>query len=257
MNSTLILILIILILTLIVIGCIYYGIYQLKKKVRQFSRQAFGTDSLKEGFEQIEKEYEITPKSVSAMTSVCLPRIKRDFPDFSYDEMKAKANNVLTSYLLGLSTLSAAALTEGNSELKNKLQNEIQIWKSKDKAPHFDSIKIHRTEISNYTKRAGRCIITFQSSVQYHQYVTDHEGHVVSGNKDALFQSKYDTDLVYIQDRKLLEDAHLGNDSLGVNCPNCGAPITNLGAKYCEFCGTGVVEINIHAWQFDDVRECR
>lgn len=255
MNASLILILVILVLALIVIGSIWYGVYQLKKKVHEFSRQAFGTDTLKEGFEQVEKEYEVTPKSVSAMTSVCLPRIKKDFPEFSYDEMKAKANNVITSYLLGLASLDASKLTEGNSELKNKLENQIQIWKSKDKKPHYDSIKIHRTEISSYTKRAGRCIVTFQASVQYHQYVTDHEGHIVSGSEEKLFQSKYDADLVYIQDRSIVEDKHLGNDALGVNCPNCGAPITNLGAKFCEFCGTGIVEINIHAWQFDDVRE--
>lgn len=255
MNANLILILVILILALIVIGFICYGVYQVKKKIREFSRQAFGTDTLKEGFDQIEKEYEVTPKSVAAMTSVCLPRIKKDFPEFSYDEMKAKANNAITSYLLGLSTLNPSALKEGNSVLKTKLENEVEIWKSKDKHPHFDSIKIHRTEISNYAKRSGRCIVTFQSSVQYHKYVTDHEGHIVSGNKDALFQSKYEADLVYIQDARLVESAHLGNEALGVNCPNCGAPITNLGAKFCEFCGTGIVEINIHSWQFDDVRE--
>lgn len=255
MNSTLILILVILVLALVVIGLIWYGIYRMKKKVREFSRQAFGTDSLKEGFDQIEKEYEITPKSVSAMTSVCLPRIKKDFPDFSYDEMKGKADNVLTSFLLGLSALNAGTLTEGNTELKDKLENMIQIWKNKDETPHFDAIKIHRTEISSYTKKAGRCIITFQSSVQYHQYVTDRDGKIISGDKDALFQSKYDVDLVYIQDRSLVEDAHLGNETLGINCPNCGAPITNLGAKFCEYCGTGIVELNIHAWSFSDVRE--
>ena len=249
---------VILVLILVIIGLIYYGVYYLKKKAREFSRQVFGTDSLKEGFDAIESEYATTPKSVSAMTSLYLPRITKDFPDFSYDEMKTKAVNVLTSFLLGLATFDVGALTEGNSELKNKLENTINIWKTKSQKPHFDSIKVHRTELSNYTKKDGRCIITFQSSVQYYQYVTDDVTHqIVSGSKDVLYQSKYEIDLVYIQNRSLLADEHIANSALGVNCPNCGAPITNLGAKFCEYCGTGVVEVNIHAWDFDDVREIR
>lgn len=254
MKATLILIIVCLVLLLIVIGAIYYGVYKLKQKTRQFSRQVFGTDSLMEGFEQIEAEYAVTPKSVSAMTSLYLPKITRDFPEFSYDEMKEKAQNVLTSYLLAVNDFNPGRLTEGNSELKNKLEHTISILKNKDQREHFDSIKIHRTEISGYTKKSGRCIITMQTSVQYYHYITDSSGKVVSGSKDVLFQSKYDADLIYIQDRALVE-GNLG-DAEGLNCPNCGAPITNLGSKFCEYCGTGVVTYNIHVWSFSDVREC-
>jgi len=243
-----------LILLLVVIGAIYYGVYKLKQKTRQFSRQVFGTDSLMEGFEQIEAEYAVTPKSVSAMTSLYLPRITKDFPEFSYDEMKKKAQNVLTSYLLAIHDFNPGRLTEGNSELKNKLEHAISLLKNKDQREYFDNIKIHRTEISGYTKKSGRCIITMQTSVQYYHYITDNSGRVISGSKDVLFQSKYETDLIYIQDRALVE-GDLG-DAEGLNCPNCGAPITNLGSKFCEYCGTGVVTYNIHVWSFSDVREC-
>lgn len=254
MKATLILLIVMLVLLLIVIGAIYYGVYKLKQKTRQFSRQVFGTDSLMEGFEQIEAEYAVTPKSVSAMTSLYLPKITRDFPEFSYDEMKEKAQNVLTSFLLSVNDFNPGKLTEGNSELKNKLENTIAILKNKDQREHFDNIKIHRTEISGYTKKSGRCIITMQTSVQYYHYITDNSGKVISGSKDVLFQSKYETDLIYIQDRALVE-GNLG-DAEGLNCPNCGAPITNLGSKFCEYCGTGVVTYNIHVWSFSDVREC-
>ena len=254
MKAILILGIVCLVLLLIVIIAIYIGVYKLKQKTRQFSRQVFGTDSLMEGFEQIEAEYAVTPKSVSAMTSMYLPRITRDFPEFSYDEMKEKAQNVLTSFLLAVNDFNPGRLTEGNSELKNKLEHTIAILKNKDHREHFDSIKIHRTEISSYTKKSGRCIITMQTSVQYYHYITDRDGRVISGSKDVLFQSKYETDLIYIQDRALVE-GDLG-DAEGLNCPNCGAPITNLGSKFCEYCGTGVVTYNIHVWSFSDVREC-
>ncbi len=253
MKVTLILMIICLILVLCVIGAVYYAIYRLKQKTRQFSRQVFGTESLKEGFDQIEAEYAATPKSVSAMTSLFLPRITKDFPEFSYDEMKKKAQNVLTSYLLAIHEFNPGRLTEGNSELKNKLEHKIVLLKNKEQREYFDNIKIHRTEISGYTKKSGRCIITMQTSVQYYHYITDSHHNVISGSKDVLFQSRYETDLIYIQDRSLVEN-DLG-DADGLNCPNCGAPITNLGAKFCEYCGTGVVAYNIQVWSFSDVRE--
>ena len=61
---------IILVLILVIFGCIAYAVYRIKNAVRSFSQAAFGTDSLKEGFEQVEEEYSATPKSVSAMTSL-------------------------------------------------------------------------------------------------------------------------------------------------------------------------------------------
>ena len=35
---------------------------------------------------------------------------------------------------------------------------------------------------------------------------------------------------------------------VGTTCPNCGAPITNLGAAYCEYCGSAVTLLNLKVW---------
>ena len=100
MNMTLIMAAVVLVLLLCVIGAAAYGISRLKRGIRDFSRQVFGTDSLKEGFDRVEEEYQETPKSVSAMTGLYLPKIKKDFPQFQYDDMRVRAENVLTSYLM-------------------------------------------------------------------------------------------------------------------------------------------------------------
>lgn len=42
---------------------------------------------------------------------------------------------------------------------------------------------------------------------------------------------------------------------LGLNCPNCGAPISTLGHKHCEYCGSPVIEYNINVWTFSNVEE--
>jgi len=242
---------VVLVLILVIIVIISVAVLVIRKKVREFSRQVFHTDSLREGFQNVEEEYVRTPKSVSAMTSVCLPRITRDFPEFNYEEMKHRAENVLTSYLSAISSDNASLLREGSQELVNRLEDEIAFYKNKDQRMHYDSIALHRTEISSYVKRSGRCVVTFETSVQYYRYVTDSTGQIVSGTKDRLFQSKYQIELVYVQDVSLLKEG----SAIGVNCPNCGAPITNLGAKFCQYCGTGIIEVNYHSWTFDNVIE--
>ena len=70
-----------------------------------------------------------------------------------------------------------------------------------------------------------------------------------------MTQSKYQMELIYIQDRDLIKEQ--GDSALGITCPNCAAPISNLGAKHCVYCGSPVVEFNIHAWSFASVKELK
>ena len=119
---------------------------------------------------------------------------------------------------------------------------------------HFDQIRLHRTEICQYRKAEGRCIITFQTSLECYRYMTDLSQQMISGAKDMKYQTKFNTDLIYIQDRNMVEN-YL-EDALGINCPNCGAPLSSLGAKVCKYCDTPIIEINIHAWSFSNVEEC-
>lgn len=248
-------IIIILILILAIIIAIYCGVRYLQRKTREVSSALFGTPDITQAARQMKQEYSTTPKSVSAMTSLLLPKIVSDFPDFQYDEMKERAENVLTQYLRAVTEKNTAILTDGNTELKQQLDSHIQMLSVKDLREHFDQIKIHRTEICQYRKTAGRCIITFQSALECYHYITDSSSTIREGSKEYKYQTKYNTDLIYIQDRSLVEN-ELDN-ALGVNCPNCGAPLSSLGAKFCEYCGTPVIEINIHAWSFSNVEEIR
>jgi len=255
MNFAMIGVIVILIMTLTVFGCIFVAVRKAKRAVESFSREAFGTSDIMEGFRQAEQEYASTPKSVSAMTSLYLPKIKRDFPEFQYDEMKVRAENALTSYLLGVDKMSPGMLKEGNQELQDKLEMRIEMLRAEGHREHFGSIKLHRTEISDYKKRNGRCIITFQTALQYYHTLEDESGKMLDGRSDLLTQAKYNTDVIYIQDRELVEDER--DLSLGLNCPNCGAPISGTGSKVCEYCGTPIVELNIYAWTFSNITEVK
>ena len=243
---------VVLVLALAVMGTGYYAYRRIRRKLTDLSLMAFGTSNILKGLQKVDKESEITPKSVSAATSIYLPNIMRDFPDFHYDEMKRRAENVLTSFLRSVEEQNEAKLTEGTSELKSKLKLRIDMLKDAGRREYFQNIKIHRTEICNYRKTKGRCSVIFQTSVQYN-YWLEQDGKVTDGARDKLRQSKYNVEMIYIQDRDIVEN--LEDAGIAMNCPNCGAPLPKLGAKKCAYCDSPVMEFSIRTWNFSDVQE--
>ncbi len=166
MNGSLIAIIVILVLCLVLAGIIYYAYCRIREKLRDTSRMLFGTDSMIEGMKQREAEVEMTPKSVSSATNLYMPSIMRDFPEFHYDEMKSRAENVLTSYLQSITRQNPALLSEGTKELKEQLRLRLEMLQNQSQRESFENIHIHRTEIHQYRKQKGRQSIVLQSAVE-------------------------------------------------------------------------------------------
>ena len=76
-------VIVILLLILAVIGILFYVFIRIRRKVRYYSRMLFGTESLVDGVKSMEREEELTPKSVSSATGLYLPSILQDFPGVS------------------------------------------------------------------------------------------------------------------------------------------------------------------------------
>ena len=224
-----------------------------RNKIRNFSRQMFGTDSLVEGYKNQTHEYNETPLSLHAMTDIYLPQILRDFPEFEYEAYKNKAESLLRSYFTAVSTKKTSALTEECSlTLKNNVQGIIDGLNAKNETKFFDSVVLHDIQIARYVKDGATATIFFEISTGCYNYAEDENGNVGSGSKEEKKQAIYQIGLVYVQDIDKVGN-HL--EGLGINCPNCGAPIKNLGSKFCEYCGTSISEINIRAWRFNSVSE--
>ena len=242
-----------LVLGIILVAAIYIGVLYVRNKVREFSRLAFGTDSVIEGLKKNEMEYANTPKSVSGATKLYMPQIMKDFPEFHLEEMKERAENVLRSYLYSIDRESSRHLTEGTDELRAELDTEIAMRRSEDSREHFENIQIHKTEIFKYNKEKGRVSVIFQSAVGFVNYV-ERNGKVIKGKKDRLTQCRYNVEVSYIQDREYVVET--GMDGHSLTCPNCGAPITGLGDnRICKYCGTAVTEVfNINVWMFTGVK---
>ncbi|MEE1318808.1 MAG: zinc ribbon domain-containing protein [Ruminococcus sp.] len=231
---------------------IFIAVFRIVKKIRRVSRSLFGTDSIIEGISKQKTQMSETPRSLHAMTSVYLPLINKDFPSFDYELYKNKAKSLLRSYFTAIETKKSTALAEECSQaLKNNVQGIIEDLNSRNVKQFFNESVIHDVQISRYIKTGSTVTILFVLSVGQYAYIEDENGKVVFGDKNLKNQTVYEVSLVYVQDID-----KVGADSgLGINCPNCGAPIKNLGMKFCEYCGTGVVEVNERAWKFNSVNE--
>lgn len=208
----------------------------LKNKLESFSRNVFGTTDFLEGFKKQELELSNTPKSVSSLDSVEIPKIQKDFPNLDINKIKSMAQDTVLLYYKSLENQKVQKIEKGTDRLQNKIQGMVDQC-IKDHL-HYSNVKIHRTVIHSYKKEKGMCIIVVQSSLEYIL------------NKDKKVQDRVNTELIYIYDDSKLDEKY----GVSLNCKNCGAPIKELGNKYCPYCGTGVVEIPSKVWKIDDIK---
>ncbi len=202
-------------------------------------------------FKAIEEEFETTPKSVSGMTSLCIPRIKADFPEFDWAEFKQRSENMLKSAFRAISEQDLSLVVNASDQLKNQILLIIDANKDAGTKEIFRDVKIHQTEIRDYRKTNGSCVILLQSAVGYYHYITK-AGAVIKGSDSHLSQKRYEIELLYVQDTTKVAS---GEKALGSTCPQCGAPIKDLGSKTCSYCGCALTEINIRAWSINRYTE--
>ena len=104
------------------IGALFFVMF----KIRQISREFFGTSSLIEGLKRQEALEDDTPKSVSGMTRVELPRIEKDFPEFHWPEWKQRCENQLKGYLEALEHRDLSYLGKVSVSLKDQVRLKIE-----------------------------------------------------------------------------------------------------------------------------------
>ena len=226
------------ILTLLVVfvllGGIVFFIIFITKKVREFLMTYFNTPSLKQAIENSKIEDENTQKSISSMESIYLDRIKNDFPDLNINELKSKAEANIINVLDTIESKDIEKLSNKNEKVVAFTEQKINDLK--DNYIDIDNIKIHKTLLNKYDLGEGIATITFASSLEYFYKI----------------QTRYKTEFIYIVDASKL---HNNVKGLGLNCPNCGAPVKTLGHKHCEYCNTGIVEIVKKVWIINNIKE--
>lgn len=180
-------------------------------------------------------------------TAELLPLVTADIPSFSWEEVRTKAKNALRAKLIARTTENPSLLPEeASEELKRQLALEIADDRAGGVIPKYADIKVCEAEISDYANRGGVCNLTVQAKVRCRKW-DERDGRLVSGNRDR------ETETVFLCQILLLRDLSRAEDfGFNLNCPGCGGRITNVQAKYCEYCGR---PLSTSALRFGEIRE--
>ncbi len=228
---------------LIIFGVIalvgFVAYLKIKKKVREVSNTLFQTDSITQGIKDINKKMEMTPKSLNSLESLELPRIHKDFPDFSVDDLKSKNIDKVYEFYNSIQKEDLGKFE--NDEQINDLLHSI-IEKNKANNIKINEIHVHNQVIKRYEKSAQTATISFHVAFEYVESKEDDSRKV---------QERVITKWVY-----RLDSQNFSGDNITAtkNCPNCGATIQGgEGAVVCPFCNSGIKVDYTRAWHFTHI----
>lgn len=222
------------------------------KKLTKFgSDLGFGNISeiknlIKEGETAFHNEH----KHVSGMTKLLLPKIVKDFPNFSESELFNKAEVSLLSIFKSLEDKKVTN-TEELKLIKSNLKEIINDYKQNKITVSYDDIKFHEHAIKYYKKNPGVINITVSTSLEYY-YEKKDDKKVIVKKENHKKQTLYTLEFIYIYDPEKYDS---NQTLIGVHCPNCGAPVKSLGEKVCSYCSSGLEDINLKNWYISSYKE--
>lgn len=248
---------------IIVVGFISYKIWRFRRSIMGQALQILARSIVTGEGVTDEEEISATPKSLSSMDSLYIPRIEKDFPEFSWNEWRTRIQNAVVLRMEAIDERAPELLIEYPEimkEVETLITNDSEVSSgmvySEDKL-EYKNRYAYKTVVSGYVRGEGACTIHAQTSASYERKVkagtkANASNASDSGWKMRKFQTVFDTELVYVQDA----DKTKGK-MLGYNCPNCGAPVKSLGSKVCPYCGTGLESISLRVWTINKIYENR
>lgn len=203
-------------------------------KMRKFGFHGLSLSSIKDEIDDLNDN---EPKQISGMTSVYLPQIMEDFPDFNLSQIYLLTEKSIRSILNAIENKNIKILEDKDFNLINKkLKLQLEDLIKSDILYSYDDIVFHKHAIKGYSFKNGVATLEISSSLEYYykKIVDDKE---VSKSSKKKKQARYITKFVYIVDRDAYEkDINI----YGLNCPNCGAVVHSLKNKTCSYCKTGL-----------------
>lgn len=191
---------------------------------------------IKEATEEVEN----TPKSLTGVEGIHMPKIKADFPEFDLPLVKSYIKSFTLDYF--------AAMTAGEvvrSKFEKNCSHQLidmMIAQAQD-GKSYKQAKVHKVVVSDYRKSTYDVSVVFELAVEYR-----------FNNRSQLSQEKYEVWYTYF-----LEDgAHQELSSM--KCPHCGAPIESVDRSRCPYCD---YPLDVHeeaivinrTWKITDIKK--
>ena len=136
------------------------AVVKIRRRMRRFlnSAEVCLVRELVRSAQNGELQQEEQPKSLGGMTSIYLPQILRDFPEFNWEELRAEVEQSVKELLETKNVRSAGA------------------------------VRIHKTVISRYQKYNGTASILCETAAEYWSQAEN--GHVCGGRRRHVMCAK-------------------------------------------------------------------
>ena len=224
---------------IILITFLLFVYFYFRYKFRKIAKHYLGTTDIKKVLEKAELENENTPKSLGSMDSIYLENLKHDFKDININELKRLAESVILEIFNCLQTKDLSKLSTKNEKIIAYVKNKLNDFQDTD----ISNMKIHQTVLNKYEKEKGIATIYLATSFEYFKKE--------NGIKKKV-QKRIKTEYIYVIDSNQVKGFL---KALGLNCPNCGAPIKSLDKKVCSYCQTGIVDLVKKSFVLNDIYE--
>lgn len=236
-----------------IIAVIFFIIFLILIIVRiKFGKGAY--KDVKNAFKyakDLKKQEYARPKDVSGMTKLLEGPIQRDFADFNIAMLFSLIEKDLRKIFTAIENKTTIEIKKDKDLdlMYSKLADKIEDMKNQNINIKYADVAFNRHAIKRYDKKNGMATITTSSSVEYFYSSNAKNEKMYS---DVKKQTRYVCEFVYVYD-----ETKVGYDkqAFGIHCPNCGAPLRNLGAGNCDYCGIHVEPINLKGWKMVSYKE--
>lgn len=238
----------------IIFGILLLGfIVYLKIKAsipKEYRNEINFKEALKVG-KEIAIEEQSRHKAASGMTNLLIPQITKDFPDFNVEQFYTLVESNLRTVFNIIENKNLGLINSNLEPLRNNLKEMISDLSENDINIRYDDVVFHKHAIRNYIKEKGIATLLISSSLEYYYYY-EKKGKCINKNSSIKKQTRYLSTFAYIYDK---EKAKTRLSVIGLNCPNCGAPLEGFSQTTCKYCGTHTIELDLKSWKFISYKE--
>jgi len=172
-------------------------------------------------------------RTLFGATSIYLPKIMQDFPDFHLPEAKTALNVLLDEYL---HIRYGGTDKFKQSTVEPDLVNAVpKVASGSSGALEVSNVNFHDAAISRYEKTNEYATITYVATVGYTAGGQRHEDR-------------------YFIDSTLKLREH-GVEKKLLVCTRCGGTIDSTSEKVCPYCGCGIIWDTRKSWRFTQIKE--
>ena len=237
----------------VVVGILFLGgILYLKVKSmvpKEYRDEVTIRHAFKEG-KEIAQEERSRAKNASGITNLLVPQIRKDFSDFNETQFFELVERNLRTIFNIIEKKDISLLTNDLEPLRGNLTEKVRDLLENDISITYDDVVFHKHALRSYTKDHGVATLVISSSLEYYYYYKKGDKYIEK--KDYKKQTRYLSTLAYIYDK---EKAKTSYSVIGLNCPNCGAPLDGFQQTKCKFCGTHTIELDLKSWKFISYKE--